>query len=438
MSDANRTGPSASAHGDGSHASGAGAPTPPTRKPSVRRRVAGLAIIALLTDQALLWLGLADGEFAGTRVAPYSPPLISPQHVEALAWLQGVAAGEVQDDGFFDAELGWCPRPGTRKGLYAYDDVGSRIGAAPITRERTPGVRRVVLVGGSFARGDEVEGDETWAAQLDAQLDDVEIANLGVGGFGIDQAWLRLRRDGLELEPDEVWLAFFPQATARLLSIYRPALQHHTPQLALKPRLLLDDDPGAAALPAGDLPGARLVPAPVTRLADVAGLLTDPERFAAATEHDRWIARDRLAWSAPGWHPLHATALGRLWLTLQVRELRVAAPLLAEPDGELPRLVRAVARGMAADAASVGAGFRLVVLPGRGGLRQRADAGGVAPWDGLVDTLRAEGMDVFDASETLMGVRALGRGELWMPGGHYAPDANTAVAGALREHLGDP
>lgn len=71
------------------------------------------------------------------------------------------------------------------------------------------GVSRVVMLGDSIAYGAGVEDWETFSALLEAKARGRrEVVNLAVGGYGTDQALLRLERDGLRYQPDVVMLHF--------------------------------------------------------------------------------------------------------------------------------------------------------------------------------------------------------------------------------------
>src|SRR5439155_10640392 len=118
----------------------------------------------------------------------------------------------------FDPELGWAPRAGGGEGELRWDSAGSRIARAPLARERREGVARAVAAGDSFTLGLEVGALEAWPALVEAGRPGLEVANLGMAGYGIDQALLRLERDGLALAPDEVWFGFLPGATLRLVT----------------------------------------------------------------------------------------------------------------------------------------------------------------------------------------------------------------------------
>ena len=235
-------------------------------------------LITLATDQAIQYGALTDGYFLGRRIAPYDPPLLHAGQEHRYDDLNShlESAGETPAQFNLDPEIGWCPKPGAGNALGNYDWSGSRIGFGPLPREKSDGIRRILAIGCSFTRGDEVADEETWPAQIDRDRADLEIANMGVGGYGMDQALLRLRREGWKVEPDEVWLGFMPWAAPRLTNMYRPALRRWTNSPAFKPRFALAES--------GDL---QLIENPARTLAEAAELLSQSGAILRDTQATR-------------------------------------------------------------------------------------------------------------------------------------------------------
>jgi len=106
----------------------------------------------------------------------------------------------------YSERVGWEPRPGARlcEGSHCttLNDQGYR---GPALDGRGEELRAVVL-GDSVAFGYGVDDDETFAARLHRRSG-LEVANLGVQGYGTDQSLLRLRDVGLPLDPDVVILS---------------------------------------------------------------------------------------------------------------------------------------------------------------------------------------------------------------------------------------
>jgi len=70
--------------------------------------------------------------------------------------------------------------------------------------------KRLLVIGDSFVMGNNVAPEETLPRQLQSLLPGWEVLNLGVLGYGPDQELLRLRQDGLRLNPDAVLVCLYP------------------------------------------------------------------------------------------------------------------------------------------------------------------------------------------------------------------------------------
>ncbi|MSR63775.1 MAG: hypothetical protein EXS08_15220 [Planctomycetes bacterium] len=386
-----------------------------------RRSLLVLAIV-VVGDRLLDRLLLADGLFLGRPIAPFDPPLFSPGQCEALRHIQSELASPSPKPGKFDAELGWCNKPDSGFGEFRYDWAGARIASAPLARAKSTGVRRVVAVGCSMTHGEEVGAEQSWCARTDVLLPDVEIANLGVAAYGIDQALLRLRRDGWGLEPDEVWLGILPQAAMRVTTLFRPLLDHWSLDVAFKPRFQLDAG--------GEL---ELVPCSARSLEDVARLLGDQRALLDAfAGHDPWVERSALAYAPRGSSWLHGSFVARLLITGLERSGRDLASCFQEETG-FGALYTAIVRSMARETMQHGARFRIILLPGKDDLAERTRTGR-GYWEDWCTRRKAEGVEVVELTSVLeLPVEELGT---WFaPQGHYNPEASERVAGELVRRL---
>jgi hypothetical protein len=106
--------------------------------------------------------------------------------------------------------LGWALRPNTsrtsvRTGYkidYQINSAGWR--DSETTFERQDGVLRIVLVGDSRTFGFGVPIDKHFSKLIEGYLPNVEVINLGVGGYGVNQELITLKEYGLDYEPDLV------------------------------------------------------------------------------------------------------------------------------------------------------------------------------------------------------------------------------------------
>jgi hypothetical protein len=88
--------------------------------------------------------------------------------------------------------------------------------------ERLPdGTTRIVLLGDSFAFGEEVADHETFASRLEELLPRVEVLNLGTHGYGHDQMLISLREEGLRYHPDIVIVGFVQDDMERNMLSFR-------------------------------------------------------------------------------------------------------------------------------------------------------------------------------------------------------------------------
>ncbi len=106
---------------------------------------------------------------------------------------------------------------------YSYDEARVRLSGRRSSRDAV-----VLVAGDSFTQGADVSDEDTYPAALERALD-VGVANLGVGGYGPDQALLKL----------ELLIGRFPRAriavlsilyedTARMVNSFRPVLFRDT------------------------------------------------------------------------------------------------------------------------------------------------------------------------------------------------------------------
>jgi hypothetical protein len=150
--------------------------------------------IALLV--ASLLVSLIFGE-AILRVFGRGPLRVNPvpgsfwRHDRLLGWSNSPGADGVFDHPRFRINV-HINSKGLRDREYAY--------------ERSPGTRRILVIGDSFVWGYGVEQHETFPKVLEALLPRVDVINAGVAGYGTDQELLWLRSEGVRYRPDLVIL----------------------------------------------------------------------------------------------------------------------------------------------------------------------------------------------------------------------------------------
>ena len=138
-----------------------------------------------------------------------------------------------------DPDLGWSHVPNLHvRDLYGpgrhftSNGQGHR---APneFAKEVPAGRRRVLFFGDSFTMGVGVGDEHTYPAQVEARDPRIQSVNMGMGAYGVDQAYLWYERDGDAIAADAVVLAFIEHDFIRMATDF---------YMAPKPQLRLDGD----------------------------------------------------------------------------------------------------------------------------------------------------------------------------------------------------
>lgn len=139
----------------------------------------------------------------------------------------------------FDERLGWALKPhsqatgwvGTEKIEYRINSKGLRDGE--INYEKPAGTFRIVVIGDSNTFGYGVPIEKHFTSLLEGYFKDVEVINMGVNAYGVDQELIFLRLEGFRYKPDLV-LAYVPH--------YEDHRHMHTYRFgSKKPRFILTE-----------------------------------------------------------------------------------------------------------------------------------------------------------------------------------------------------
>jgi hypothetical protein len=323
-----------------------------------------------------------------------------------------------------DSLLGWHYRAGYARG-------GDVINAQQLRSLRVysqaprPAVLRTAVFGDSFVYGSEVDTKDAWPSIAEGTASDLEVLNYGVGGYGDDQAYLRFAREGLALSPSVVVLGFTPDDLRRLTNVYRRFIDDR--EFAwTKPRFLLASD--------GRL---KYLPPPIGDTTGLASLAVHPEMAIHFGDHDQWYA------SVQYRDPLYDySATVRLLTVLGVRfynrfldRNRLLAGGEFNPASEAFRLQLAISSKFAKEAERLGKLPLLLMLPDRYSIEQ-ARSGRRTPYAGLVDSLRARGLDVIDPMSDFIALGRQANVASWFAsGGHYSPQGNGIVGRAVGRQI---
>jgi hypothetical protein len=281
-------------------------------------------------------------------------------------------------------------------------------------------VLRVAAFGDSFVHGTEVANPDTWPARLAALRPGLEVLNFGVGGYGVDQAWLRWRRDGRRFSPQVVLIGFMTEDVHRSVNRFRPfqAPRHLEPRA--KPRFALRE--GGLVLLPNPLPDLDAYRELLAREADLIPRIGEGDAFYEAL-----------------WKPVPLGALPSARVLRFARHaLSPSRTLVAgrlNPRSEAFEVTARVIEAFHDEALAGGSLPVVLLLPtrtdlererdgradARAPLRERLEQGGIATLDGLA------------CFERPRAVRTL----VFMKGGHYGPATNRVLARCLLQAFGE-
>lgn len=112
----------------------------------------------------------------------------------------------------YDEQIGWTAEPGSTKhhkdagmGFDVVYHINSEGFRGPSYDLRKPaGVYRILVLGDSLGFGWGISENKNFAMLLDDKLNNVEVVNLSLSGYGTDQEYLRFLKEGVAYNPDLV------------------------------------------------------------------------------------------------------------------------------------------------------------------------------------------------------------------------------------------
>lgn len=152
-----------------------------------------------------------------TRLVPNAPetPMLNQRRNE-LRFLERNSGRDPDELQSHDPLLGWDAGP-----------KNTRVRGIRVIPPRT-GLRAVAL-GDSFVFGNEVEADQNFAALLDREDNGLEVLNMGVPGFGIDQSFLKYQHFASRHQPDVVifgiYVSDYERSTVAFTAAAKPLFQ---------------------------------------------------------------------------------------------------------------------------------------------------------------------------------------------------------------------
>lgn len=146
----------------------------------------------------------------------------------------------------YDEELGWVSVPSFYEKNYYAPNISLQTNSRgfradqEFTKQVPSGRLRVICSGDSFTFGEGVSNDHTWCQDLQSIDDRLQGVNMGQSGYGVDQMYLRYKRDGAELDHDIHVFAFITEDFRRMmLASY---VGHGKPMLRLRDERLVTEN----------------------------------------------------------------------------------------------------------------------------------------------------------------------------------------------------
>ena len=323
-----------------------------------------------------------------------------------------------------DPLLGWRYRAGHRDSVYSINSEGLR-GAREYAHHQPAGVLRVAAFGDSFVYGSKVADSAAWPAQMEHLFPEMEVLNYGVGGYGVDQAYLRFCAEGTALSPQVVIIGFVRDDLRRVVNVYRRFISTRDFPL-VKPRFTLDSH--------GDL---VLQPNPAPGPSQYERYLRTPREVVALGADDAWYRS--LIYDNPLYdYSATVRLLVNVWLRLHDRYLggdRLVRHGELNPESTAFAIQIALFERFAAAARAAGARPVIVVFPDQESVvaARHGQRTVVGP---LIASLAARRLEYVDLTAAFLNPELAGSvGDWFASGGHYSPAGNRIVAQWLGREL---
>lgn len=358
-----------------------------------------------------------DGQFSflGHDLHPYVLPVtqISARIEEFLAVQEWATV-------VYDPFLGWAYRPNSLRqgGIFTVNSAGIR-SRREYARVPPDDTLRIALFGDSFTAGEDVGDEETWGRQLEIRLNEAglraEVLNFGVGGYGMDQAFLRWERLGKGFAPDLLVFGLQPENLKRNVNVFRQALNPRPGALPFsKPRFILQNDE-LALVNSPALPPEQLI--------DIYA------SFGSQTLAAYELHYQSHEYVSPWWAPSRLAGFLHALLTPDEE-----SPRFYEADTEAGRLGKAIIEAFAADAKAQNASFAVAHLPLRSHLERYYSnfPPPAPPYQFLLEHSR-QAYPYIAAEEHID--RAYLDEAYWTATGHYGPALHRLIAELVADEI---
>jgi len=197
-----------------------------------------LSLVIWITVEGMAFIGLKILEkYKGIYYRPVDL-FLSDRHKNII---QKMVQGKQLLYRELDPDLGWTTRPNTTTSNYTINKDGIRA-SREYSKAVPPDKIRIAAFGNSFTFGSYMKNDQTWEYFIETLDSRLEVLNFGVGTYGVDQAYLRYKRDGMRFNPQFVLIGFLPENINRHVNVYRPFYSRRGGMPLSKPRFFLKNN----------------------------------------------------------------------------------------------------------------------------------------------------------------------------------------------------
>ena len=384
--------------------------------PSLGAWVALMIIALALTEGAALIGLLALERTVGLEYTPKNQ--ISEAHVEILNRLVNGESTYYR----ISSTLGWEIQEFGSNDLYSANSAGIR-SDKEYSVERPGDVVRIAAFGDSFTHGDDVGNEDTWAAVMETLSPDLEVINFGVGGYGLDQAYLRYLEKGREYDSQIVLIGYMSENINRNVNRFRPFYFRGTGMPLGKPRFLIDGD---------DL---ALVENPLSGPERYEQMLASPEDLLASAGEQDYFYRQGYEAGAFDWSrvvrlvKISVSEYRRRFLAQDVIEDR-----RYNESSEAFEVTRRLFDRFYSQVLGDGAVPVIVVFPQRIDLVQNRDISSTR-YSPLIEHFQSASYAFIDMADALAIHDASNDFDALFEHGHYTPIGNQIVAEHILERI---
>lgn len=348
------------------------------------------------------------------RNVPYEPAdVLSQKHTDIIKRF----VEQKTDYIVFSASLGWSIKEKGNSRLYQANSDGIR-SDKEYALNPSPGILRVSTFGDSFTHCDDVNNKDTWQSIIENYDSNFEVLNFGVGGFGLDQAYLRYLQDGSRYKPHITLIGFMSENIFRNVNRFRPFYYPNTEMPLAKPRFLAVNNE------------LSIVPNQFNKLHEYADLIRNPQKVLGKLGVNDYFFERRYRSNIFDWSP-----------TVRIIEILIAkARDKLYTDGIITNgyynanseafiITKRIFDAFRSEILNNDQVPIIVIFPTRDDVirYQRDKTKRYAPLLSYFDSMNYEYIDLMDAVENSKIE------DLFI--GHYSPDGNRLIAKYLYEYL---